>query len=692
MALRRAVAALCLSACVAETAAATAQSVQQRARAGTGEKVTPIQKLLQMLDGLAVKGKEEKHNEEVEFAKFHEWCDNVRATKTKSISQGAAQIEQLDADIMKAKSDAEVLSGEVADLEASISKDAEEAKAATAQRNKEHSNYAAEHLDISESIDACQRAKQALAARSADVAQSLVQVKSLPKIPAHAAALLQAFLSAHDGQPAEASPEANAYEFQSGGVVSLLEKLESKFKDQLLVLEKEEMNAKANYEVLSQQLEDNIKEEKSSASAKTAAKAKRLDDAATAKGDLAATETTKAEDEKTLSDTLAQCQARSEEFEKNQVTRAEEVKAIDKAVEILSSNAVSGNAEKHLPALIQKGSKAHSFAQLQAVAGPHTDARRRVAELLQARAKQLGSRYLALAAARVTADPFAKVKRMIQDLLVKLMEEANAEADQHAYCTTELAKNKQTRSDKTEEVDRLSAEFDELTAKSTRLTSEITELTDSIAELRGQQQEASGLRATEKKENTQAVADAKEAQTAVQQATEVLRAYYAKAADAALLQGAQGSQSGETLSQEMDVAAKAPYKGMQDSSTGIFGMLEVVLSDFARLESETLANEEAQASAHDKFMAETNESIAVKETEVEHKDNNKRLTDERARATKKELDLTMEELDKASDYYDKLKTQCVDAGMSYEDRVNAREQEIQSLREALEILGQSDLD
>merc|ERR1740120_347017 len=146
---------------------------------------------------------------------------------------------------------------------------------------------------------------------------------------------------------------------------------------------------------------------------------------------------------------------------------------------------------------------------------------------------------------------------------------------------------------------------------------------------------------------------------------------------------------GVGLKEEMKQAALPTYKGAQDSSTGIFGMLEVVLSDFARLESETRAAEESQASAHGKFMDETNESIAVKETEKEHKENNMRLTDEKARNTKKELDLTQEELDKANDYHGKLKSKCVDAGLSYGERVKAREQEIQSLREALEILGQS---
>merc|ERR1719198_2296369 len=83
-----------------------------------------------------------------------------------------------------------------------------------------------------------------------------------------------------------------------------------------------------------------------------------------------------------------------------------------------------------------------------------------------------------------------------------------------------------------------------------------------------------------------------------------------------------------------------PYKGMQASSGGIFGMLEVILSDFARLEAETASAEDTQATNYQKFMDESNESIAVKDTEVEHKETKKRRTDDRNKEVKKEKDLT----------------------------------------------------
>merc|ERR1719262_1184280 len=86
--------------------------------ASTEVVVTPIQKVIEMMDSMLAKGKKEKHEEEVEFTKFHEWCDQVRDEKTKSIAEATAQIAELAAAIDKAESDAEVLAEEISELEA----------------------------------------------------------------------------------------------------------------------------------------------------------------------------------------------------------------------------------------------------------------------------------------------------------------------------------------------------------------------------------------------------------------------------------------------------------------------------------------------------------------------------------------------------------------------------------------------
>jgi len=646
---------------------------------GSALDVTPLQKVVQMLDGVLAKGKAEKHDEEVEFAKFHEWCDNVRADKTRSIKALGDEIMQLSADIDSAEADAQTLGEEVAELDREIGKLAANLKAATAVRATENVDYKAAHLDVSESIDAIARAIQVLKQRQGDVAQSLLQITNSKHIDDQAKAVISAFLALGSASEAGA-PEANAYEFQSGGVVALLNKLRLKFEDQKLTLEKEEMSSKANFQVLAQQLTDDIKASTANMEKKIAMKAKRLGDAAQAKGDKKVAEAGKAEDEKTLSETNTECKATSEDFENNQVTRSGEITAIKKAIEILSSDAVAGGAEKHLPAALLSGPV---FAQLRNGANP--EVARRVAEFLQARAKKTGSRYLSIIAARAQDDPFGKIKSMIKDLIVKLMEEANAEADQHAYCETELATNKQTREIKSSEVEELTASLEEGQATFERLTTEIASLSDSIAEIKGQQAAATELRGQEKKTNAATVADAKQAQDAVQKAIAVLKEFYGASADLAMVQGGAG------LKQEMHQAALPTYRGNQDSSTGIFGMLEVVLSDFARLETETSASEDLQQSTYDKMMDETNEDVAVKDTTMKHKTNKKDQTDENNRSLQKNLEMTQSELDKALDYFAKLKADCIDTGLSYEERKKMREEEVVSLQEALKMLNGEDL-
>merc|ERR1719387_2084601 len=131
--------------------------------------------------------------------------------------------------------------------------------------------------------------------------------------------------------------------------------------------------------------------------------------------------------------------------------------------------------------------------------------------------------------------PFDKVKKMIKDMIVKLMEEANEEAEHKGWCDTEMSTNKQTREDKADQVDTLTAQSEELSAQIAKLSNEITELSDAVAALDKAMAEATALRNEEKAKNAQTVKDAQAAQVAVAQALQVLKDFYAKAAEATAL-------------------------------------------------------------------------------------------------------------------------------------------------------------
>merc|ERR1719262_1151807 len=100
--------------------------------------------------------------------------------------------------------------------------------------------------------------------------------------------------------------------------------------------------------MIMQDLNDSIARANSDIEEKTAEKEKKKEQIAEDKKILAATVKDKDEDTKTLSDLEAECSQKGESFKEKQQLRAEEIEAIQKAIEILQGEAVSGAAEKHL--------------------------------------------------------------------------------------------------------------------------------------------------------------------------------------------------------------------------------------------------------------------------------------------------------------------------------------------------------
>merc|ERR1719156_395463 len=135
------------------------------------------------------------------------------------------------------------------------------------------------------------------------------QVSEAPLIPEHAKKVISAFLSQGDelgDDPMSVSaPEANAYEFQSQGVIDMLEKLHDKFEDERTDLEKEESNARHAYEMLVQDLTAQIETATEDREAKAQEKASKLQKAAEDKGDLADTTATRDADQTYLDDLVA---------------------------------------------------------------------------------------------------------------------------------------------------------------------------------------------------------------------------------------------------------------------------------------------------------------------------------------------------------------------------------------------------
>merc|ERR1719390_325246 len=140
--------------------------------------VTPVQKVIQLMEGMLEKGKKEKHDEQVQFAAYKQFCDDTTVEKKRAIAEANEHIDKLKADIQKDAADAARLTKEIAELDEDISIWNGDIKAATNVREIEKADYDATHKDYSESVDALQRAIAVLKKQSYDRKQS-----SLAQVP-----------------------------------------------------------------------------------------------------------------------------------------------------------------------------------------------------------------------------------------------------------------------------------------------------------------------------------------------------------------------------------------------------------------------------------------------------------------------------------------------------------------------------
>merc|ERR1719313_217393 len=267
-------------------------------------------------------------------------------------------------------SDAKVAAGKIAELSEELADMTAEKDELDFEGEKARNAYLKEHADYQGSVDSLDMAIQQL--QIGDIPQllqkdgkkdkkrheALLQLQRIYKMPVHAKRVLASFLSLEhqqypDNPLAVTAPEANAYDFSSGGIVDMMKELLIKFKDELAEIEKKEIDRKGAHDVQVQDLVGQIEAATAARDREQATKSDRDRTAAEKKGLLADTQKAKADDEKYLATLKAECAMAAEDFENRQQLRTEELEAIGKATEILKSGSVTGMADKHLPSFAQ---------------------------------------------------------------------------------------------------------------------------------------------------------------------------------------------------------------------------------------------------------------------------------------------------------------------------------------------------
>jgi len=291
---------------------------------------------------------------------------------------------------------------------------------------------------------------------------------------------------------------------------------------------------------------------------------------------------------------------------------------------------------------------------------------------------QLASRIGVVAkyGARDGADPFAKIKGLISDMITKLEKEAESEATEKAYCDEQIAKTEAKKSELEGDIAKLTSKIDKAAAKSASLKEEVKELQAELAALAKSQSEMDSIRQETHADFEVAQAELTQGLTGVRKALGVLKDYYG---GAALIQKDLGSF--------MQQPAKPESHGKATGAGGsIINILEVCESDFAT----NLAKEESEESdAQEEYEKTTQENKITKTTkdqDAKYKSQEATALDKTISELSSDKDTTNTELSAVLEYYGKIKERCVAKPETYEERKARREAEIAGLKDALNIL------
>jgi chromosome segregation ATPase len=306
-----------------------------------------------------------------------------------------------------------------------------------------------------------------------------------------------------------------------------------------------------------------------------------------------------------------------------------------------------------------------------------------VVAILQHHGKRLKSTMLSAFAAKIAANPFAKVKQLIQQLIERLLHEATEEATKKGFCDMEVSKASNKRDFRFNDVRALGAELAGLEAKKVTLEDEIVQLEDEVTGLQEDLNTTTQLRAEEKDQNLATIKTAKEGLSAVREAITILEVFYKSAARASSL-----AQASPVDDDTHGPGFTGSYGGQQNSATGIIGILEVVASDFDRTARLTAESEEKSAADFVEHRQSALSDIKGKERQTEINKEELQSTENMIVTRMSDLESAQSLLDAALQTLEDLKPMCIDTGMSYAARVEKREEEIAALKEALTFLAE----
>merc|ERR1719498_2168696 len=328
--------------------------------------VTPVEKVINMLEELQAKVAAEGKAEATTYDAFGCFCKSKTDEKTKAISDEEQTVSDLASEIKKLSAKRDQLDQDIQDLTEEIADHEHFLATAEGIRKKERAVFEASDLDLEASVHQLQTAVDKLKA-----SEGFLQGKGSSSVLAGVQESLQTALDMADSlglidgksglpallqQPVTDVPVAD-YTFHATSIIETIEDLLKAFRDKKVELETIEAKAQSDYERAMQSKAALLKAAQEDVDAKNKKRTLTTEEIASAQADMTSTNAVLNDDRTYLKDLTAKCELKAKQWDQRSSMRASELTAITQALTVLKGQ-VASQAEK-----VGEGGRPAAFAQ-----------------------------------------------------------------------------------------------------------------------------------------------------------------------------------------------------------------------------------------------------------------------------------------------------------------------------------------
>jgi len=683
------------------------------------QKEHPIEGVLTLLSDLQDKAREEGKTEQENYDKYASWCKDSKDTLNTAIANEKAEISSLTSKIASLKDEIDTLSKDIDYLGVQIEEQNSAQAKAQGIRDDEKSLYDDEQSNLADTITAVKDATDAMEdSEFLQVSQKkkireaalLCEFKMTPAQHKEVMKVIKSpsFLQESGPDDAAYDPEkANDYDFKSGGIIATFKGMIEDFEVEKEQSTSEETTKKNNFNLAKKAREDAIKAAEDAKGEKETAKGDKESDKSTAENEKSEEESALVADTALLEKTTKDCATTDSEWEERSKIRSDEIMAMEMAKKILSKVTKVRNPDEH--EIAQKGGKfvQVSFLQTGALRGAKpVDKKTEAIQTLMKAANSTSAvhkKALAqLASQLMTYDgPFDKLKSMIQKMIFRLMAEQKSEDDHKNWCDLEVETSTESKEDKDSKQKRFTKKLDEMDKAVKKLAEQIVDNDDKAADLTKKMKQETALRNENHESNMITIKDAKDAQTALNNAIQVLTTFYKESGMIAKepwefvqVQASHKTVSAHKMStRDVDLPDSpatwdSSYTGTTDPKSGdqaVLSLLEETNDKFAAMEADATVADTTDQKNYEEDMQATKIELTETKTDTAMKSQKKSSLEEKIEGMTAAKKHTARELSAVEAYLTDLEPACGEGDSSYEDRKQARKDEMEALRKAQNI-------